>query len=341
MSQEAGLLDREVETLLGLLPRLQGEGGQLAVPTVVYGAHNTAGEGVLVLQDLLSEGYSRPSLGPSLPLTTLVTTVVALARLHAASSVLVEDTGREAVLQQFPHLDCHYYDCDSVTAEVSDTLKTLSLLVRRVPGMWLLQERVEQWRAGAWGALTHLRRRRPPPPLLCLVHGSPAIENLLTLGDQVILTDWKLAALGSSMADLSLLLLSSTDRETRKQQTGPLLETYHSALCSALVRLGRDPRQLWPHLTVDSLVQEYHRCVFGSLLTAACLLTRQLQGLEAAFREAGGQQQGETLRMVGRRTIELVEEGYDEGWGGGEQGGTQESCSSLTLVLPRTASTAS
>ena len=48
MSQEAGLLDREVETLLGLLPRLQGEGGQLAVPTVVYGAHNTAGEGVLV-----------------------------------------------------------------------------------------------------------------------------------------------------------------------------------------------------------------------------------------------------------------------------------------------------
>ena len=74
------------------------------------------------------------------------------------------------------------------------------------------------------------RRRRPPPPLLCLVHGSPALENLLTLGDQVpgrlyllqdilllqvILTDWKLAALGSSMADLSLLLLSSTDRETR------------------------------------------------------------------------------------------------------------------------------
>ena len=47
-SLEAGLLGREVDTLLGLLPRLEGEGGQLAVPPVVYGAHNTSGEGVLV-----------------------------------------------------------------------------------------------------------------------------------------------------------------------------------------------------------------------------------------------------------------------------------------------------
>ncbi len=46
-----------------------------------------------------------------------------MPRLHAASSVLVEELGREVVIQQFPHLDCHYYDCHSVTAEVSDTLK--------------------------------------------------------------------------------------------------------------------------------------------------------------------------------------------------------------------------
>ena len=54
-SLEAGLLGREVDTLLGLLPRLEGEGGQLAVPRVVYGAHNTAGEGVLVRTGLVTQ----------------------------------------------------------------------------------------------------------------------------------------------------------------------------------------------------------------------------------------------------------------------------------------------
>jgi len=338
---EAALLEREVETLLGLVPRLkrlvgeqeEGEQVELAVADIIYGSYSTEGDGVVVARDLLAEGYTHPTVGPGLPLPTLVAGVEALARLHATSAVLLEREGVEQVLEQLPHLDQGYYDHGVVRDRMAELLKEFCGLVRRVPGYHTQYQRMEGWRARAANIITSTRRRRAGPPLVCLTHGNPSMDNILVREKSVVLTDWKGAVLGSPMSDLAMFLLSSTDLATRTDHLYQLLDTYNFAFCRAVQRLGLEPAATWPAFSPAALRTEFDRCLFGAFLQVAAHLMEQLQALEAAFRRQPTEEAGLALRQVGRRAVELVEEACGGAWKAMPKG-CVESEASITLILP-------
>jgi len=343
---EARLLESEVETLLGLVPRLRKmvreEGVEeqvgLAIPEMVYGSYSNSGEGVLVSMDLLSEGYTRPGPGPGLSLTQLVAALEALARVHATSACLIEKEGLESLVSQYPLLESHYYNCQAVFQSVEPLLKEFSGLVRRVPGFFTQFQRLEKWRERAWNTLSASRRRRPSPPLLCLTHGSPSQENLLVKDNNVFLVDWKLSDLGSPLSDVAFLILSSTEQATRTEHTRHLLETYHFTFCSTLQRLGYDAKVLWPGFSLSTVIQEYDRCLFGAFLQSACHLMQQMKTLEGTFRMNKEEEVGNSLRQVGRRVLDLVDEACQSSWSSSSSFSSctnlVESCSSLTITLP-------
>jgi len=349
LAMEARLLESEVETLLGLIPRMrkmikdEGVEEQVGLPIaeMVYGSFSNSGEGVLVSLDLLSEGYTRPTPGPGLSLSHLVVAVEALARVHATSSSLLWREGLESILEQFPHLDSQYYNCNTVFKTIEPLLKEFSTLVRRVPGFYTQFQRLEQWREKAWSILAASRRRRPDPPLLSLTHGSPSQENFLVKDNSLLLTDWKLSDIGSPLSDVAFLILSSTDYAVRTEHTRHLLESYHFTFCSVLQRLGHDTKSVWPGFSLQTVLQEYDRCLFGSFLQSVCHLMEELKVLEEKFRRNPGEEAGDCLRQVSRRAMDLVDEACQGCWAG-STGSTSvtscnslvESCSSLTITIP-------
>ena len=301
---EAALLEREVETLLGLVPRLkrlvgeqeEGEQVELAVADIIYGSYSTEGDGVVVARDLLAEGYTHPTVGPGLPLPTLVAGVEALARLHATSAVLLEREGVEQVLEQLPHLDQGYYDHGVVRDRMAELLKDFCGLVRRVPGYHTQYQRMEGWRARAANIITSTRSYRlpvhsektrggigtktvastlqeasgwsapglphPRQPLHGQHPGQGEVGESLDhhpTTPQVVLTDWKGAVLGSPMSDLAMFLLSSTDLATRTDHLYQLLDTYNFAFCRAVQRLGLEPAATWPAFSPAALRTEFDR----------------------------------------------------------------------------------
>jgi len=349
---EAKTMEREVETLMGMMPRMRNmlkesdaQEVELAVPEMIYGAFNTSSDGVLVAFDSLALGWQRPSLGPGLSLPVLIATVEALARLHATSSVFVQK--EKSLVSDFPHLKAAFYDCETARTAIASLLKDLRRLVRRVPGFQPQLAQVESWRERAGGMLAAARRRRPDPPLVCITHGSPGIENLLVKGDKVLLTDWKLSDLGSPLSDLAFLLFSSADQPTRLEQRQQLVETYHFAFCRALHRLGHDPATKWPNFNIDTVHVEFERCLFPAFLQAATTLMQQVQDAESVFKTKPSEEAGEHLRQVGRRLVELVDDATSSGFtcfnqpasSSSKSSCSVESCASLTLVLPTPKST--
>ena len=349
---EARTMEREVETLMGLMPRIrnmlkesEAQEVDLALPEMIYGAFNTSSDGVLVAFDSLALGWQRPALGPGLSLQMLIATVESLAKLHAASSVFVQR--EKSLVSDFPHLKAAFYDCETARTAIGSLLKDLRRLVRRVPGFQPQLAQVESWRERGGGMLAAARRRRPEPPLVCITHGSPGIENLLVKGEKVLLTDWKLSDLGSPLSDLAFLIFSSADQSTRLEQRQKLVETYHFAFCRALHRLGHDPASKWPNFSIDTVHEEFERCLFPAFLQAATNLMQQVQDAESVFKAKPSEEAGEQLRQVGRRLVELVDDATTSGFtrfnklpnSSSKISCSVESCASLTLVLPTPKST--
>jgi len=349
---EAKTMEREVETLMGMMPRIRNmlkesdaHEVDIGVPEMIYGAFNTNNDGVLVALDSLAMGWQRPSLGPGLSLPTLIATVETLARFHAASSVFVSK--QKNLVSDFPHLKASFYDCETARSAIASLLKELRRLVRRVPGYQPQLAQVESWRERSGGMLAAARRRRPPPPLVCITHGSPGIENLLVKEDKVVLTDWKLSDLGSPLSDLAFLLFSSADQATRLEQRQQLVETYHFAFCRALHRLGHDPAAMWPDFNIDLVHEELERCLFPAFLQASTTLMQQVQDAEMVFKANPTEETGEQLRQVGRRLVELVDDATSSGFtrfnkpvkSSSKSSCAVESSTSLTLVLPTPKST--
>ena len=133
--------------------------------------------------------------------------------------------------------------------------------VRHVPGFFDQFQQLEQWRSSAWNLLSSSIHRRSgvPPPLLCVTHGNLSSESILVKDNNVIITSWATATLGSPLMDMAMLMLSSFNKQNRSEHSKQLLDTYHFTFCSTLARLGVDQREVFPMFTMDNIIEEYDR----------------------------------------------------------------------------------
>ena len=285
VAMEAQLMEKEVETMLRLFPRVRKMIVEkqvekeviLPLPEIVYGSYSSSGEGVIVAMDMMEEGYNRPDYSMGLSLTTMVATVQALAKMHATSAVFMAKEGQEEFVQEFPHLENSFYESDAVFKHTSHLLKVINMsgiilsiirilqefsdVVRRVPGFWEQHQQLEQWRSSAWHLLSSSIHRRSglPPPLLCVTHGNMSSECILVKDDKVLITSWAMANVGSPLMDMAMLMLSSFSKQDRSEHTKQLLDTYHFTFCSTLARLGVDQIKVFPMFTMDHIMEEYNR----------------------------------------------------------------------------------
>jgi len=341
---EAQLMENEVETILKLFPRMikmieekKAENElSLPLPEIVYGSYSSSGEGIIVAMDALEQGFTKPDFSGGIPLSTLVSTVEALAKIHATSAAFMGSVGQENFLHEFPHLENSFFQTDAVFKHINCILKDFSGFVRRIPGFFEQHQLLEHWRASAWNILsTSMNRMTSKSPLICLIHGNLSSENILVKDDSVIISSWATANLGSPLLDLAVLLLSSTSQEDRVKSTRNILETYHFTFCTVLGRLGLDHRTAFPSFTIDNLLEEYDRCLFPAFHQAILIMQSQISHLEALFPKVEGDQRhkvGEQMRNVGRRAVELVDEACLRTWK--QAGSCQVESSSLTIKIP-------
>lgn len=343
VAMEAQLMEKEVETMLRLFPRVRKMIVEkqvekeviLPLPEIVYGSYSSSGEGVIVAMDMMEEGYNRPDYSMGLSLTTMVATVQALAKMHATSAVFMAKEGQEEFVKEFPHLENSFYESDAVFKHTSHLLKEFSDFVRRVPGFWEQHQQLEQWRSSAWHLLSSSIHRRSglPPPLLCVTHGNMSSECILVKDDKVLITSWAMANVGSPLMDMAMLMLSSFSKQDRSEHTKQLLDTYHFTFCSTLARLGVDQIKVFPMFTIDHVIEEYDRCLFVAFHQAICLMMEQIKELEAVFMKSDQKDMvGDQLRHVGRRAMELVDDACLKTWK--QAGSCQVESSSLTITIP-------
>lgn len=340
---EAQLMEKEVETLLKLYPRVRKMIAEknmqkevsLPLPEIVYGSYSSSGEGVIVAMNMMEEGYTKPDYSMGMSLTTMVSTVEALARIHATSALFMDQEGQENFTREFPHLEGSFYESEAVFKHTNRLLKEFSDFVKRVPGFFVQHQQLEQWRSSAWNLLSSSIHRRSgtPPPLLCVTHGNMSAENILVKDNNVIITSWATANVGSPLMDMAMLMLSSTSKQFRTDHTKQLLETYHFSFCSTLARLGIDQTKIFPMFNIDQVVEEYNRCLFIAFHQAICMLMNHIKELEVRFKNGEQKDEvGEQLRQVGRRAMELVDDACLRTWK--QSGSCQVESSSLTITIP-------
>jgi len=343
VAMEAQLMEKEVETMLRMFPMMKKmivekkmeKEVSLPLPEIVYGSYSSSGEGVIVAMNMMEQGYTRPDYSMGLSLTTMVATVEALAKLHATSAVFISQKGQGNFLQEFPHLESSFYESEAVFKHTNRLLKEFSDFVRHVPGFFDQFQQLEQWRSSAWNLLSSSIHRRSgvPPPLLCVTHGNLSSESILVKDNNVIITSWATATLGSPLMDMAMLMLSSFNKQNRSEHSKQLLDTYHFTFCSTLARLGVDQREVFPMFTMDNIIEEYDRCLFVAFHQAICLMIEQIKELEGRFRKSEEKEKvGDELRHVGRRAMELVDDACLKTWR--QAGSCQVESSSLTITIP-------
>jgi len=312
MAAETRVMEREVEALLHLAPMLRrltlDKQIVLPLPEVVYGSYSNSGDGVLVCLDLLSNGYTRLPSSAGLPIIHLISAVESMARFHAVASVAIS-SDPTAFKNDFSSFQVNYFDSDVVYKHVNPLFKEFSSFIRRVPGFYDQFTKFEAVRGSAWGLLSRAAKRQPKPPLLTVTHGNLIAENLLYKDRSMVAVDWKCCGLGSSMKDIAMLLTSSSSSSTREVHTRQLLESYYFIYCQTLAKLGVNVKIEYPEFTIEALVEEYQRCLFGAFLQTVCLFTEQLRDLESEFISGGDTEKaGMDLREVGRRAVDLMDE---------------------------------
>jgi len=132
---EAQLMEKEVETLLKLYPRVRKMIAEknmekevsLPLPEIVYGSYSSSGEGVIVAMNMMEEGYSKPDYSMGMSLTTMVSTVEALAKIHATSALFMAQEGQEEFMREFPHLEGSFYESEAVFKHTSRLLKVIQI----------------------------------------------------------------------------------------------------------------------------------------------------------------------------------------------------------------------
>lgn len=135
MSRKLKVFPREVKCTFGILPQVQKFAQQqqnaltLAIPEIVYGSHDTKGNGVIVCTNEEKKGFLSPRQYSGLTLPEVTVVIDRISEIHAATTAMLiskSETDFSVLNQQ--HVD-------SALKEDTDLVfRTLAHFLRRVPG---------------------------------------------------------------------------------------------------------------------------------------------------------------------------------------------------------------
>ncbi|KAK4884216.1 hypothetical protein RN001_000487 [Aquatica leii] len=74
---------------------------------------------------------------------------------------------------------------------------------------------------------------------------------------KVSLLDWQLSSLCSPVIDLSVIILSSTDKNLRNEHYTVMIKQYYDSLCSMMKKLGTNGNQMLPFTVLEQHLKKY------------------------------------------------------------------------------------
>ncbi|KAJ9586687.1 hypothetical protein L9F63_019725 [Diploptera punctata] len=117
-----------------------------------------------------------------------------------------------------------------------------------------------------------VRAKEEDEPYNVITHGDLWFSNLMfhyeeesNYPDQIKMLDFQVSRYASPALDVSYILISSTDKQTRENHQTSLLQSYHRSLSDYLIELGSNPEKIFPYVVLEDQLKKYAR--FGLWLT--------------------------------------------------------------------------
>lgn len=260
---------REVQSYR-LFEKELGPGSGL-IPACYWSACDEDGSGALALEDLTRGGGFTAPVGSGLSLAQARAALVALARLHA----LHARDGTQGAFDR-PPAEWMY------TAGSPPLVRILSEAVddgrRRLAGSlraWAdetLLDAMARWPVSPTLETTHRHSA-----LLSVCHGDAWSNNVMFVPEtaaheRAVLLDWQFTMWGNPLVDVTFLLVSSLEPESREAWARGLLDDYYSAL-----RDGLDPEIPYPR---EACQDDYDRALPYGVLMSLCNLEAFLSSVD-------------------------------------------------------------
>ncbi|XP_049850839.1 uncharacterized protein LOC126324024 [Schistocerca gregaria] len=253
LAEEGQVFEREARVYRELLPQAEealraaegGGGGEwrpLAPRTLGAATGGGGRPAWLLLEDLRASGFRTPQPGAGLDRAHCSLGLSALARLHAASARLLEDSPPLRTDPLFSRSPLTSREaCDQLASIVPRHALALSAALA-ASGRSALADRYQAAAERIVGRLRQLDGGGPPA-LRVLLHGDLWKNNFLFRysGQQptdVRLLDFQMVNTGAPAIDVVHFLYANASEETHRQHLEQLVSEYHGTLQATLKALG-------------------------------------------------------------------------------------------------------
>ena len=129
IAKEARLMEREVGIYMKMMPKLrmvlnmEADASLLPLSDVIYGAYQSAGDGILVAMDVYKQNFFPLNFSDQPSLTSLIKIVEHLAIFHAASAAFLKKTGNKEFEREYSQISGSFYDSNGVFNQTMSQLQ--------------------------------------------------------------------------------------------------------------------------------------------------------------------------------------------------------------------------
>lgn len=221
-----------------------------------YGGDVTDGKETVVLEDLVSKGYSSFSRFQSTDWDHIKCAVKIIARFHALSFAFAkEDPDNFAKALEKVKLQLSTNRDNPEMKELWFRMMGAAVQVAKEEH----KEKIKEFLCRELPPEEVYRNRMPiSTPVLC--HGDYRISNLLFKEEddhiETIVVDYQTVHAGCPVMDLLYLEFMGTDEKFRRQYHEKMLDEYFTELTLALDRLDVDVNDVYPRETFDSELKQ-------------------------------------------------------------------------------------
>ncbi|KAK4884217.1 hypothetical protein RN001_000488 [Aquatica leii] len=91
----------------------------------------------------------------------------------------------------------------------------------------------------------------------------------------ISLLDWQSSSLCSPVIDLSIIILSSTDKNLRIEHYNDMIQEYYDSLCAMLQELGTNGKQMLPFTVLEQHLKKYS--IVGLFISAILIFVQSMK----------------------------------------------------------------
>jgi len=176
------VFQREVNVTFGILPQIQKaaltKGLSLAIPEIVYGSHDTKGNGVVLLIGEEKRGYLSPKQYSGLSMAEVREVIDQISQIHAVSTAmfLSNDLSLTESVSSLERIESDAFQ--AIKEELDLVFRSLAHFLRRVPGYSEGFNLIDKYRPALIETVWR-GSRSVQLPLKCLTHGEMYDRNIL------------------------------------------------------------------------------------------------------------------------------------------------------------------